>query len=225
MHESLVFKRCWLSFNLFINLMIESFNFASFFSKKLWSIIFPIILNFMFSIFFFKVRIEWFRIKASSNESSATSTDKEFILQLLLFNILCRVLRLNSISLKLILCELDWIYFEKMLNFWSLLILYFESIFCCFVLREMFNNFVNCMHCFSSNQLYWSNWTLWLPWRQLWLWMRIAFEVSVLLILLNRLGSWSSFRLLKNFRSTVILWFFRKWRIFNWYWFLLLVWA
>lgn len=111
MHESLVFKRCWLSFNLFINLMIESFNFASFFSKKLWSIFFPIILNFMFSIFFFKVRIKWFRIKASSNQSSATSTDKEFILQLLLFNILSWVLRLNSISLKLILCKLDWIDF------------------------------------------------------------------------------------------------------------------
>lgn len=149
MHKSLAFERCGLSFNLSINLVIESFNLACFFSEKLWSIFFPVILNFVFSILLFKVRIKWFWIKASSDKSSATSTNEKLVLELLLFNILSWILRFYSISLKLILCKLNWIDFKKMLYFWRFLILYFESLFSSLVLREMFNDFINSMHSFS----------------------------------------------------------------------------
>ena len=153
MTKFLVFERCRFSFNLFIDLMIQSFNIASLFSKQHRSSFSPVVFRVLLAFLLIKVRIKRLGSIASSYQGSTASTNKKFIFEMLFLYILCWVLRFYPVSLKLILCQLNWVDFKKMLYFGRFLVFYFESFFCCLVLRKMFYHFVNCMHCFSCNQL------------------------------------------------------------------------
>ena len=200
MTELLVLEWYWLSFNFFINFMIESFDAACFFSEKNRAFIFPVVLYFMVSVFFFEVRVERFGLKASSDECSATSTNKKLIFELLFLDILSWIWRFYTISFELVLCKLNRIDFKKMFYFRSFLVFDFESLFRCLVLREVLNYFINCMHCFSCNQLNRSNRTLRNSLRQLCWLMRDVIKVSVL-ILLNWWRTGSSFWFLMDLWS------------------------
>ena len=101
MTEASVAERDRLSFNSVVYLMVESLDRACLLLEEGCPFLIPVLI--LLLVLLFEVRVERFWLEPSSDQCSSASAHKQFVLELLLLDVLCGVHRLDAVSFKLVL--------------------------------------------------------------------------------------------------------------------------